>query len=439
MKQVDLLIAGGGVAGITAALVAQQASKSVCLVEAAPALGGLLRSSSYENYSFDYGTHFINYTQDPEVDQLLMPQVNEDWLSFHYLKAGSYFKKTNSESPLINAADVLPADVYQKGVAELLDIVSNNVNADNMRDQLVQKFGDTFATHIFIPAMEKLFFEKAENLKVNAQLRYGLHRLIVSTSETSIKLKQIPELDERIAFHTSAYTSQTAKHLYPKQGGVGQWMDYLISRVDDQSIHLNNKIKTIHKESSGFIVGLESGEKILCKKLVWTLAPALYFMALGEQHKMERPHLLHTELFHFVFEQPFVSDLFYLTDYDPSHAIFRTTLYSNVQGDKSDFRATVEVLRNDQGETSLERILKELAESGVIKNSVVPRFVKREFFPNTFPVLNHQYTKAQQYYTKEMEKHPDTCFVGKAASEQFFMTDVLKDVVYKIKQLCEFI
>ncbi len=436
MQTTDFLIVGGGVAGIAAALVAKEKGKNYLLVESAPQLGGLLRSRYYDQYCFDYGTHFINFTHDPQVDALLMPPMDGQWISFPYLKAGSFFKKLNQQSPLINAADALVAEDYSLGMVELMDSIGNDLSADNMQTQLIKKFGFTYASKIIIPAIEKLFFTKAHDLRPNAQLRYGLHRLIISTEAASIGLKKLPELDDRIAFHSSAYTNDTPKHLYPKQGGVGQWIDYLVSRLDTESLLLNNKIVQLEKTLEGFTVKLESGTQIQCKKLVWTLAPALYFLALGEQHNLVKPELLHTELFHLVFDMPFKSELFYCTDYDPRHLHFRSTLYSNVQQDQQDFRITVEVLKKDRDITDINTIVQELIDTGLVNPLARCIFHAREFLPNTFPVLDHAYANAQVYYGQQMKHHVNACFIGRAASEQFFMTDVLKDTVYKISDLC---
>lgn len=436
MNKVDALIVGGGIAGIASALSLQDRSRSYMVVEAANALGGLLRSRTYENYSFDYGTHFINYTFHPDVDRLLMPKnIDENWDQFSYLKAGSYFNHLNESSPLIAANAVLPSDVYARGVVQLIDSLCNDGRFANLKQQIIQFFGVTFAENIIIPAMEKLFFTSAENLVPNAHLRYGLHRLIVSTPEVSVLLKKIPELDARIAFHSSVHSSQDIKHLYPKQGGVGLWIDELAKKLLPAAIKLQTRVTSIKPSEEGYQVELSDGQIVYARHLVWTLPPAMFFHALGESHQQQPPKLLNTELFHLVFDRPFRSSIFYVTDYDANHCIFRTTLYSNVQAEDVFYRATVEVLKNNKEETPIARVLEELQQSGIIDADAKLIFSARDFLPNTFPVLDHAYAQSQAYFAEKLALHPGVCFVGKAGGDQFFMSDILVDCYKKINNL----
>lgn len=436
MNKVDALIVGGGIAGMASALTLQDRSRSYMIIEAANELGGLLRSRTYENYSFDYGTHFINYTFNPDVDSLLMPKnIDENWHQYSYLKAGSYFNCLNESSPLIAANDVLPADIYAQGLVELLDSLCDESSFANLRQQVIQFFGVTFAESIIIPAMEKLFFSSTENLIPNAHLRYGLHRLIVSTPAVSILLKKIPELDARIAFHSSLHSSSDVKHLYPRKGGVGCWIDELSKRLSPASVKLQAKVVSIELNNDGYKVSLSTGQVVHARYLVWTLPAAMFFHALGEKHQQQPPKLLNTELFHLVFDRPFTSSIFYITDYDPKHCLFRTTLYSNAQTDDVAYRATVEVLKNNKDETPLERIIEELQQSGLIDKNAKLIFSARDFLPNTFPVLDHTYAHSQAYFSDKLALHPNVCFVGKSGSDQFFMTDILVDCYKKMKNL----
>lgn len=436
MDKVDVLIVGGGIAGIASALTAQERGAKYMIIEAADELGGLLRSRTYGNYSFDYGTHFINYTFDENVDRLLMPKnIANDWCQFSYLKAGSYFSALNEFSPLIAANDALRFNVYAQGLVELIDSIGSINSCSNLQEQAIQYFGSTFAKNIVIPAMEKLFFTSAENLLPNANLRYGLHRLIISTPEVSVLLKKIPELDARIGFHSSVQPSAEVKHLYPKLGGVGRWIAELIDRLADDSIRLSTKVTGIERAQDGYKVSLTDGCLIETKRIVWTLPPAMFFYALGDRYQQPPPTLLSTELFHLVFDRPFETSIFYITDYAPSHCIFRTTLYSNVQEEKSVYRATVEVLKNNKEETSVERVIFELKESGIIHKNAKLIFSIRDFLPNTFPVLDHEYAFSQKYFLDKLKLHNDVVFVGKSGGDQFFMTDILIDCYNKISTL----
>ncbi len=57
--EMDVIIIGGGWAGLSAAIKLVEAGKSVCIVEVAKQLGGRARKVQYKQYSVDNGTHIM--------------------------------------------------------------------------------------------------------------------------------------------------------------------------------------------------------------------------------------------------------------------------------------------------------------------------------------------------------------------------------------------
>ena len=60
----ELMILGGGVAGISAAYHAQQLGKKAVIYEARPRWGGLADNFSIDGFRFDHAVHFA-FTDDP--------------------------------------------------------------------------------------------------------------------------------------------------------------------------------------------------------------------------------------------------------------------------------------------------------------------------------------------------------------------------------------
>src|SRR5664279_830669 len=75
----DIVIIGGGPAGLSAAIEAERQGRSVVLLEAGPVAGGLTRSFERDGYTFDCSGHLLHLS-DPEalrvVNEATAP---EDW------------------------------------------------------------------------------------------------------------------------------------------------------------------------------------------------------------------------------------------------------------------------------------------------------------------------------------------------------------------------
>src|ERR1700683_2688688 len=59
MRMVDIIVVGGGIAGLVAAAFASKGGASVLLLEASPALGGRARTRNVSGYYFNQGAHAL--------------------------------------------------------------------------------------------------------------------------------------------------------------------------------------------------------------------------------------------------------------------------------------------------------------------------------------------------------------------------------------------
>ena len=99
----NIVIVGGGIAGLLSALMYAKSGAKVSLIENSGEIGGLLRSYvSPDGYSFDFGTHFLRETGLKELDKLLFGELCPlTWQSFNVLKNGNYFCGKLNEASLL--------------------------------------------------------------------------------------------------------------------------------------------------------------------------------------------------------------------------------------------------------------------------------------------------------------------------------------------------
>ena len=59
LKQIDVAVIGGGIAGLTAAAYLARGGRKVTLFEKAKAIGGRARSTAYEGFWLNQGPHAL--------------------------------------------------------------------------------------------------------------------------------------------------------------------------------------------------------------------------------------------------------------------------------------------------------------------------------------------------------------------------------------------
>ena len=94
MKKNKIVVVGGGVIGMIAALLVKTKKNSVFLIEQNKELGGLFRSRKfYKNLFFDYGSHFIKQTGIKKLDKLLFGNLDKKkWHILGNLRGASFFE-----------------------------------------------------------------------------------------------------------------------------------------------------------------------------------------------------------------------------------------------------------------------------------------------------------------------------------------------------------
>lgn len=423
---VDNLIVGGGIAGITAALLLEQKAESYLLVEAESELGGLLRTKKSAGYFFDYGTHILSDTGIDELDKLLLDLEPDLWNEYDRLKSGSYFNCFDSNGPVISLEkNITEKKLLNQCIYELLSSLDSDGDYSDLESKLISLFGITIYKEVFYPILFNIYGKELTELDPVANQIFGLNRISCLNGSISRMLKNIPELDDRIAYHDSNALVSSNKYFYPKSGGVGNWVEDLSEKLS--GVKTRCKVEGIIKEGDYFSVSFSDNSTVLVKNIIWSLPSSMLCRLLGVPAAGGKPEFLHTTLYHFVIDKKPATDIFYYHDFNPLNNIFRVTLYSNISQEK-EHRLTVEILDKKESNLSSEDILSEIIKTGSLDKMTNILYSEKDYLGPSFPIITPGFVDASRQNREALEGSDNIYLIGKGRGDIFFTRDVVVDV-----------
>ena len=443
----NIVIVGGGIAGLLSALMYAKSGAKVSLIENSGEIGGLLRSYvSPDGYSFDFGTHFLRETGLKELDELLFGELcRPTWQSFNVLKNGNYFYgKLNEASPFVDARS-LPENVYKKGEEELLAIKEAPSDVSNLFEQLTLTYGETYFRKIYEPLLQKFFNTDARQLAPNTHVLAGLSLLLIKTPHETRELKKDGFNNARIGFHSFNEGISRLQNFYPSSGGIGLWVNSLERRLRARGVNFYlNSQATAFVMKNGHVSGvvLNCGTKVPCDHLVWTVPSALFLQVAGIKSSRERPDFVGSKVLHFLSDKPPQTPLYFLACHDPKMATYRVTFQSNCQPGEvfESYPVTVEsiVSQNLHIQKTDCEVAEELLAMGLFSKQTKFNLVNSQQVKNGFPVPTIKARKLALDNLALARKYaPNISFFGKGSGCAFFMNEVLVDTFKRIKNSLE--
>lgn len=375
----NIIVIGGGILGIFCALYFKKKNKNVTLIEQNNKIGGLFNSIESKNRIFyDHGCHFARETGVKKIDRLLFNFIDErEWRILGNLKYRGFYKSKLSKSFGALDARLLKKKDYLRSIKEFLRIKKLKNNYKNLSTQLVNTFGNTITEKIFKPIIEdKITGIKLDKLPKNFHKWAGMGRLIMFSENLTNELKKRDVFDQRIAYHNTEHGQSKLRNFYPKNKGMGYWINLLEKKLIKLNVNIikGHKIrKIVDKNNKINHVVLENGKKIECSKLIWTVHPGLLpikkKITTKENKDMKKIYLY---LFHFAFNKKLIPDAHFIQCYDPKFKTYRVTLYPNIINKKDKYyNLTSELIFSKKKNISkLKKIaIKELIKIGIIKKN----------------------------------------------------------------------
>ena len=430
----NIVIIGGGIAGIYSALLYSEKGFKVTLVEKEKELGGLLRSQELfeEGLFYDFGTHFLGESGNPQIDEQLFKGLEVD--SFDYLKAGTFYKGLYEKNGFLSDENIENSQEYLNALINCKAQKPYN----NLKEQLEGSFGEGYATHVLSPIVKKFFFTNPIDLIEDCHALFGLSRIIAGSSEETIELKKQNRFDALLAYHCYKEGTSLRKSIYPKEGGVGAWINAMEQELIKRSVAIvtDAEVGEITSKNSK-ITSVEINNTTLpLAKLIWTIPPFFLLSKLGIKLSLSPPKRLTSSIFHFLVDKNYLTDLYYFQCYDTELKSFRVTLYDNYsKGKEGKYRVSVEVLLEAPPE-KIEVLQKEIFDE-LIQMSIFPKGVQvidsaHNIYPNGFPVLTKDFISSSLIqYNEVMDNYSNVEIYGKGNGKTWFMNDIVNDIYKK--------
>lgn len=298
IEDLDVVILGGGVAGLGAALKARELGRRAVIFEARPSAGGLLDNFTIDGFRFDHAVH-LSFATEEKVRAIF------DRTPYLTHPSDAYCFETDRwlKHPVQN--NLAPLSASDK-VALIKSFLARpaNLAGDNYEDWLRHQYGDAIAERYPLRYTEKYWATPASAL---------------STSWIGQRMRRA-ELDEILfgAMTTETPNTYYTKEMrYPRQGGYKAFIAPLIAASEIRLAHRAVEIDVAQRT-----VRFANGAVVRYQQLVSTLPLPLLArltQAVPEPVRQAAAQLKATaiDLVSIGFSQPVVNDLwFYIYDQD---------------------------------------------------------------------------------------------------------------------------
>ena len=433
MLHENVVVVGGGIAGITAAYFEAKKGNHVTILETSSHLGGLLQSDYLHGQYFDYGTHLLAQTGEIELDQFLFSEFNSDNCNMMTsINAGNYFNgKMNHQSCYIDSKTMNQND-YNQACLELLSSM-DQPQGKNLEEFLLHKFGRTFYANIHRPVIKKYFGVEPKYLATKTANFFDMSRLLVFDDLTTKRLCKLDGYDDRLGHH---HREEGVVKYYPKDCGIGQLINFLVQKLEYQNVNIRylTNLQTI-EHSKGRVTQVSANNGAFkVDKLIWTVPIGILSRIANIGESIDSPTFRATGLYNFTFDKPLNSKAAFINVPDIAMHSSRVTLYQNLS-DPTNYSCTVEVLTDSVAilKDLIYEVHQELIQMGLIGEEYKCIFKHYRVLKYGFPVLTKDFMVRDSEVSGFCDSYfSNVLFLGRSNNKTFFMNEVLIDAYRRI-------
>lgn len=416
-----LYIIGGGLAGISQAIKNQKSYEKICIIEGSQGIGGLLKSICVNNNHYPIGAHFLRKTNIGEIDEILYPDIANEWTVLPYLKNGTTsYKRLDTGTGFLNiryAPIRVKINLYMvliyNFIKHLVRATAENHNESNEYDYLRSRFGKCIA---------KEFNElsvKYYGISLKKQSRGSLVSIVCTdrvkafSKALTLNLKKLSYFDNILSYHDSKTGSIENSNFVPNSLNYTKWWSDVLKRLKSNGIQvitsakvekIHNKklfVKSTNHKQDDFCINLADEDDIIDTIRV----------GKGSSVKISETILLFLESS----VKPSIESYF-VTSYSKEDVFSRITFCANIGGKHNGI--VVEIIkpigRILEPEKAAHEVEIQVKNYGMIEKNAVLKLVK---------CINLKTNGFQPTLITDKNINYDT--IGKAGGSKWFMDEII--------------
>jgi protoporphyrinogen oxidase len=249
-----VVIAGAGLAGLTAGYSLGAAGRDYLILEAADRPGGLCRTETVDGFTFDYTGHLL-HLRDGESRDFILKLIGEQLVELAR-SASIYVEGTFVDYPIQAHFNQLPLPYADRCLEELKKVAADEITRDMSFDQwAVKRFGPTLAGLFMIPYNAKLYVHPLEEMEI-------------SWTSWAVPVPTLEELDSIARGKDAPAYGYNTSFFYPREGGI-EILPRALSHGQEGSIHTDTRI--VRVDAPARKVTLQNGDEHLYSTLISTM------------------------------------------------------------------------------------------------------------------------------------------------------------------------
>ena len=241
MTKKKIVIAGGGLAGLSVAWHLQKKGVACILFEKEAEAGGLCRSTRVKGFTFDHCGHLFHF-QHRYTFELVKGMLGDNLLE-HKKSAWIYSHKRFTRYPFQANLYGLPKSVIKECLLGFIqarrDGYSSSRSEMTFLDWVNQTFGKGIADHFMVPYNRKFWTVEPEELTCDWFNGF-------------IPIPTLKEVVEGTLEENKRSIGYNARFWYPRKGGIQEIPRYLASHI--KGMHINQEISRIDFKNKKIIL-----------------------------------------------------------------------------------------------------------------------------------------------------------------------------------------